>query len=295
MDVQGRLRRIARGIYHYYLQHGRLTLRRGVGLLGVHSLDPHPLSDPQIGLVVVEDTRQFSFAIRLAKRAGKPVLALPHNLESLYFARESATAPAVTGRKFGYEASVLKQADAVVCIAREEQWLLRCAGIDAAYLPYFPPGQLGDQFRAVRAARRSVADGPAVILGYAGNRPNRLGMENLLRHLARSSPDPGRETVVVGYGTDYLRNHPSIVGVRILGELSDPEFLTLLTKARAVVVHQEYGAGSLTKITEMLLAGVPIIASETAARSHSVPEPPPPVAAEDRFVSLVRTLCGPVA
>jgi len=42
----------------------------------------------------------------------------------------------------------------------------------------------------------------------------------------------------------------------------------LLADTRGCIVYQENGSGALTKIPELLIAGVPVIINSHAARSH---------------------------
>ena len=98
------------------------------------------------------------------------------------------------------------------------------------------------------------------------------------------------------------------------GSASTEDLDALCASARAVIVYQQFGGGALTRIADMLLAGVPVLANAIAARSYhgcpgvyeynapeelaallatDLPEPPLPVrphAAERRFVETVRQL-----
>ena len=149
------------------------------------------------------------------------------------------------------------------------------------------------------------------------NRPNRLGMDDLLEYIHRLPKKLDRDFILIGFGTDCYRNQSTAGQVEIRGEVSEADLTELLINARAVIIHQQWGAGSLTKITEMLVAGVPVLASETAARSHFehlgvytyatfdemvdllgqpltlVPLPAVP-AAEQRFVEMIRRQLRPV-
>jgi hypothetical protein len=90
--------------------------------------------------------------------------------------------------------------------------------------------------------------------------------------------------------------------------VTDEALFELLAEARGLLVHQDRGAGALSRITEALVAGVPVIANRIAARStrgyqgvsvydtpeelrsliaaagfQALPSLPPPREAMDRF------------
>jgi hypothetical protein len=74
--------------------------------------------------------------------------------------------------------------------------------------------------------------------------------------------------IVAGYGTEAFL--PARIGhdsIRLAGPMSPTELEDLLVGVRACLCYQEGGGGALTRIPEMLLAGVPVVANTHAARS----------------------------
>ena len=57
-------------------------------------------------------------------------------------------------------------------------------------------------------------------------------------------------------------------GIAFLGSLSNEQLDSILCRVKACLCYQERGAGALTKICEMLVAGVPVAANTVAARSY---------------------------
>ena len=117
--VRGRIQRFARGLLNYYLQHGRLLLRRDVARYGSEVVDQASLRDTSIGLVIIENTRTLRITISLAKELGKRVMVLPQNLDSLYDWRRSRSGIRVSS-------SIL--ADEIIALPTSRRCDLHCKG-----------------------------------------------------------------------------------------------------------------------------------------------------------------------
>jgi hypothetical protein len=204
----------------------------------------------------------------LARKLGYAVVAAPHNIEALV----PNMPPSLSGvncRHISEEARALEAANSIFTISREEQWFLAFFGLPSFHLPYFPAAKLAAQFFSVRASRRSVKPGRLLILGNAGYLPTRAGMTELIR-LLRASPDGASLPVdIAGFGTELFQQLVKDTAYRVHGTVSESGLAELLKNARATLIHQTAGAGALTRIPEMLIAGVPVIANSIAARSHA--------------------------
>jgi hypothetical protein len=117
------------------------------------------------GLVLWEAT-QCSAVAYAAMDRGLPLIAVPQNLESL-----SPGIRPPDPNAFQWELDSLRVADAVFCISREEQWLLRLWDIAAEYLPYYPPATLLSSLSRVRQKRTSSAKDAFLIVGSCSNPP----------------------------------------------------------------------------------------------------------------------------
>lgn len=195
--------------------------------------------------------------VYLMKATKCPVIALPHNIESLVNNYSSAS--------FNREMDALCQCDAVFAISKEETWLLRLLGMNAHYLPYFPPKEAEEFLKSIRTKRENrVTNGVRrfLLLGSATNTPTRQGMQTLIDQIPSNSE---YEFYVAGYGTESLdcagRN------VIFLGPLSNQKLEELLVDIDALLIYQPPTTGSLTRIPEMLIAGIPIFANVDAARN----------------------------
>ena len=56
--------------------------------------------------------------------------------------------------------------------------------------------------------------------------------------------------------------------IEVRGEVADAELDEILAETKGCIVYQDNGSGALTKIPELLTAGVPVIINSHAARSH---------------------------
>lgn len=199
----------------------------------------------------------------LMKATGRPVLGLPHNIESL-----------VSGHSVNAldeEVENLRHCDAVFAISREETWLLRLLGIDAFYLPYYPPKPVQSFLLSIREKRESRELGEKknfLLLGSASNAPTRVGMQSLIDFADNHSIS--FQLHVAGYRTQSLRN-PNNPNMIFHGTVSNEELERLLVETDAVLIYQPPTTGALTRVPEMLIAGVPVFANFDAARNcHNV-------------------------
>lgn len=196
----------------------------------------------------------------LMKATGHKVIGLPHNIESLVRSHSVQALDA--------EVANLRHCDVVLTIAKEEAWLLRLLGLNAHYLPYYPPREAVAYFEAIRQKRDNRPANEQkhfLLLGSATNPPTRDGMQTLVNYAAHSNMD--FQLSVAGYGTESLRKvtHPNI---HFLGTLSTESLETLLESVDALLIYQPPTTGSLTRIPEMLIAGIPVFVNFDAARDY---------------------------
>jgi hypothetical protein len=222
------------------------------------------------GSVLIWDGTQSRFAYIpfLAREAGVKVIGLPHNLESLVPESHSFFTGSPAPNWLAEEIQSLAACDAVFTISREDQWLLRLHGIPAGYLPYHPPSEVEDFLQKICLDRQNaISDSEILLLGTAANPPTHAGMLDCLKFFTKNR-HLFKRLHVVGYGTELLQNLvEQIDGVTLYGAVSNNFLRDLLLKVRAAVVHQSPTSGALTRISELLLAGVPVLADTNASRN----------------------------
>ena len=226
---------------------------------------------PDINSIVWESHYGNNFLVaKLAGCRGLFTVALPHNLESLVPTQSSPITGQAPLSWLSEEINYLAAAAHVFSISREDQWLLRLHNIEADYLPYYPPKVTESWLKDIRKVRQSnkITRDKILLMGTATNPPTRQGMMTVLHSLdAILSHDANFELVVVGLGTEKLQLPAFSLKANIRGWVPKDEFFDLLVSSRAVLVYQTPTSGALTRITEMLLAGLPVVANTNAARS----------------------------
>lgn len=196
----------------------------------------------------------------LLKATGHRVIGMPHNIESLVRGKSAIA--------LGAEVANLRHCDAVFTISKEETWLLRLMGLNAHYLPYYPP-QAAESFllaiRRKREQRIPKSCNVFTLLGSATNAPTRSGMQALMDYAA--TQDLPFKLIVAGYGTESLK---PVTNSQIIfrGTLSNEELEKLLIDVDGVIIFQPPTTGALTRIPEMLLAGIPVFANFNAVRNY---------------------------
>jgi len=216
-------------------------------------------------LIVIDDPVFVTPVVLYAKTRGIPLVAFSQNIETL--SREQVE-HASQREMFTYELELLSMCDLVVTISTEETWLLRNFGLDPVYLPYFPVKETADRCDKVRTKRQNSIKTNFLLLGTVYNLPTLEGMKKVITAITQDSILRNDRLIIAGYGTMQLASFADDSRIEVLGELTDTELDELLTATKGCIVYQENGSGALTKIPELLTAGVPVIINSHAARSH---------------------------
>lgn len=225
----------------------------------IESLDKKP------ELLIVDDPVFVAPLVLYAKEKGIPLLAFSQNVETL--SREQVEYGSQR-ELFTYELELFSKCDLVVTISQEETWLLRNFGLDPVYLPYFPIKQAADRCTAVRMGREGSTKADFLLMGTVGNLPTLEGMKRVIAAIAGTSILADDRLIIAGYGTMQLAGFVDDPRIELRGDLSAAELDELLTTTKGCIVYQENASGALTKLPELLLAGVPVILNPHAARSH---------------------------
>ncbi|RZK41257.1 MAG: hypothetical protein EOO90_11820 [Pedobacter sp.] len=215
------------------------------------------------------DIHQFIAAELKAK--GSKIIGIAHNLESLVPC--ASQFGAIVHHKspinrFAQELETLSICDEIFVISREEQWLLNLFNIGAKYLPYYPIIETRNNLLEIRKRRAlRQKNNEFLILGTVLNPPTLNGTIELIKMVSEVSP-ANAIIHIVGYGTERLKPHlTGYSQFQLHGGVDRSALEDILAKIDAVVLNQPYTTGSLTRIPEMLIAGIPVICNEAAARS----------------------------
>lgn len=203
----------------------------------------------------------------LAQKYGKKVIACPHNVESLVPLQNSSLFRFSKKQAFEWEMNVLKACEQVYAISHEETWLLSLWGVKAKCYLYKPVGEILSQMQTLRLQREHAIDkNNYLLLGTAINEPTRWGMQHIIdlwiEHNVPYSLHIG------GYGTEKLSIPQGEKQILFMGEMTDTQLQNEQIHAKALLIYQPPTTGALTRISEALAVGIPIIANDAAARSY---------------------------
>ena len=286
-------------------------LKRLGGIGQMLDLYHSELTQSQKYQAIIWETTGETITPQIKKKYQVPLIALPHNIESFFLTHFRKKESALVFDYLKQEIKGLKEADFVFAVSEEEQILLRNHDIDAEYLPYYPGQRLIELYSDIRKARKNSEKQSLLILGSAKNYASVEGFIQLAKWINNCSQNKSLEVKLVGNQTETLKDILNYSWLSICGTATKEELKQYLAETRAVLIHQKKGLGVLTRIPEMLAAGIPVIANRIAARSVShlsgvhiydspeelhhlltqefeeVPMPLPPKNAESRFIQAV--------
>lgn len=257
-------RYLSGGMRKWGIEHRRLVHRlRDISKIWAGSLNK--LKDPDI--VIMDDPIYYLPLFKKLRERRIPVISVCHNIETLV---ENQTSGQWMMELFRQELEILSQSILVITISREEDVLLTNMGIRTSYVPYYPVGPIYKRLLAVRENRKHTSKENFLTMGTAFNLPTRCGMANVAdywyeNHLEKTAG----KLIVAGFGSDVhfpAASYGDAIDFR--GALANQAMDALLSHIRAMLCYQEKGAGALTRICEMLIAAVPVLASTHAARSY---------------------------
>ena len=230
----------------------------------------HPFLD-NINVLLWECTRNENFFVPiLAKKLNKKVVAITHNLESLVPNQISTISFQKAPLWFEEEIKMLSKCNMVFCISKEETYILNLFNINAFYLPYYPTKTIEDRLLLIRSKRihKTYQNNrkKIIMVGSADNQPTILGMINRIQFFSNFEGDEF-EFLVAGFNTELLNDFvPKSNKKYILGTLDLAKLEDLLVETDYILIHQPPTSGALTRIPEMLIAGIPIILNFPSAR-----------------------------
>jgi glycosyltransferase involved in cell wall biosynthesis len=72
-------------------------------------------------------------------------------------------------------------------------------------------------------------------------------------------------------GTDTLRSSLDLPGLEFKGQLAQDELDSLLISAQCVLIPQFWGLGTLTRLSELACAGIPVMVSQHPTFASDMP------------------------
>jgi hypothetical protein len=224
------------------------------------------VNDSDICFAAIDDPIYFTPLLRTLKKNNIPIVAMCQNIESL------VPGQVKIGRQrklLGKEIDCLKLCNLVVTISREDYITLNNFDINAFFLPYYPVEAIVKRMLNIRDIRKSKTTKDFLFIGSAKNKPTQKGLLKFVKAWNEYNfAGLGENLLIAGYDTEDLSGYVKGEKIQLLGTLSTEELDRHLTTVKACICYQEDGTGALTKIQEMLIAGIPVIANIHAARSY---------------------------
>lgn len=220
----------------------------------------------KIKCAIIDDPIYFYPLVEYLYRKKIPIVGLCQNIESLSYSQLSHRYQI---RLFNKEIKLYKKCALIVTISKEETYILKNFNIPTFFLPYYPVESIEERMLQVRKKRKRTRKKGFLLLGTAGNKVTLDGMTAFIDFWKSSNNKNKKEKLLVaGYWTKELLKVEGGENVQLLGSISNERLDAILGRIKAMVCYQEYGSGALTKIREMLIAGVPVLANNHAARSY---------------------------
>lgn len=199
---------------------------------------------------------------------GWAVIPMLASLDSLWPGRCDLFTGAVDGCHLDQQIEKLSRSSEPVCISREEQWVLANRKIKSSFLPYFPDTEREQSLETIRRARVSPSRGEFLLFATYNNSDSRDSFDELAGFLRDHKQAEKIVIHVVGYGSEELEKSQFKDSPFVFHGTVDPEkLMQLQCSVSALLLHNTTGVGSITRIPDMLVAGVPVIATPIAARS----------------------------
>jgi len=220
-----------------------------------------------LDMVIMDDPIYFLPLFKKLLRRRIPVVASSQNLETL--------APNQVKKKwaldfFKEELEVLSRCRLVITVSREEDVLLNNLGIPSLFIPYYPGEPILQRLLTVRHNREKTVKDGFLTIGNAKNLQTREGMKNLGLYWQENHLEAAAGKLLLGglNSDEFLTPDQFGDSVEFLGTLPHDRLDHILTQVKAFICYQESGSGSLTRICDMLCAGVPVLANTYAARTY---------------------------
>ena len=224
---------------------------------------------PQVKAVFLEGTGFIMpFLFPIAKSHQLRVFSAPQNLESLVDYREKALGKVNIHARWRQEVRLFRYCDETFCISQEEQWLLELFGVKASYLPYRPVETEVTRLITIRSKRVLPQNLNLLCLGSIENIPTREGMIKLHERLKGKLGSTPVTIHIVGNGTELLAGTITDPSFVLHGRVDDATLDRMRSECSALLIFQAATTGFLTRVTEALIAGIPVIGNASAVKSY---------------------------
>jgi hypothetical protein len=232
----------------------------------IHQLNSCPKSTV---LIWESNIHNYFLLPLIAKKMGIKTIGVPQNIESLVPNQKSSFTDKESPDWFLEEINYFRSTEKVFTISKEEKWLFNLFNIDADYLPYYPVKDMEVYYEGIRKLRSSANfknNGRILMVGSGNNPPTYLGMKEVLKNLLKY--DSNITIDIAGFATQKLQQEFTHPNYHFHGPLAEEVLYKMMVDCKFILNHQKITTGALTKIPELLIAGIPVVANFESSRSY---------------------------
>jgi hypothetical protein len=227
---------------------------------------------------VVIEQPHFERILEFNGKINIPTLICPQNLEAFVITKDEVSKSRANSARFtnfAHEMDVFTRCAARGLISRLEHRFIESLGIPCDYYPYQPVGLHRQMLLRIREKRRKskLQKGLYVLMGSVAHPPVGLATAWWIQQATQYGLPDGVRVIILGRGAErFIPAGSTIPNVEVRSWIESTELEALLTEAQGALVPYVEGFGALTRISDLLCAGVPIIAS-TLATAAVDPDP----------------------
>jgi hypothetical protein len=222
--------------------------------------------------VVVIEHSGFKDIIDHNHKHGLPTIICPQNLDSLDLSNLPAKNLWTTHARLydlASELTVFERCERRLFISKVEAGFVQGMGLASEFYPYRAVGEIRARMIQVREERAVQAQtkGLFLLIGSAHFPPIGDGLRWFAEEAAVHGLPQGVRVVAVGRGTEKLippQLRPAALELK--GWAAQEELEQLMRLVQGILVPYRMGFGALTRLSELPVSGIPIIASEFATR-----------------------------
>ena len=194
-----------------------------------------------------------------------PIIALPHNIESLVFKQKTFFSPTNSPKYLKNELQQLMMCDYIFVASKFDYHSFDDYPQKLKIFHYSPPNV--DFFEKIRKARLSTSKDFFLILGSVTNPPTYFGIDEMLVYLTTALIS--EPVMVAGNGTEkYNALLRECKNFTTLGFVNLSKLTYLLSNCKAIIINHPSSSGLINRLIECRISGVPIVGNRNYFKDY---------------------------
>ncbi len=170
--------------------------------------------------------------------------------------------------------NILTKCDFCLTISKIEDTICKGIGINSHLYPYLPEGKILQDLQLISSNRDCANKSRMMaIISTYDHQPSREGVIQFINQIKYQFNQVSKidKILIVGKNSEKYSEYLNIDSrIQCLGWVSQEELIDLLSDTMAMIIPQTIGFGALTKISEFVLANIPIIVSQYPTRAMNL-------------------------